>query len=73
MAIMANRHLLPGPAAPDPTENRQPSVAHNSLCLSQRLLAGDVEAGAGEVIFSFAFADPAGIAAVGAALGLPQR
>ena len=37
------------------------------------LIAGHIEAGAGEVIFSFAFADPAGIAAVGAALGLPQR
>jgi F420-dependent oxidoreductase-like protein len=36
------------------------------------LVAGHIEAGADEVIFSFAFADPAGIAAVGKALGLPQ-
>ncbi len=34
------------------------------------LVAGHIEAGADEVIFSFAFADAAGIAAVGAALGL---
>jgi F420-dependent oxidoreductase-like protein len=34
------------------------------------LVAGHIEAGADEVIFSFAFADPAGIAAVGKALGL---
>jgi F420-dependent oxidoreductase-like protein len=35
------------------------------------LVAAHVAAGADEVIFSFAFADPAGIAAVGEALGLP--
>jgi F420-dependent oxidoreductase-like protein len=34
------------------------------------LVAGQIDAGAQEVIFSFAFADPAGIAAVGEALGL---
>jgi F420-dependent oxidoreductase-like protein len=34
------------------------------------LVAGAIEAGADEVIFSFAFADAAGIAAVGKALGL---
>ncbi len=34
------------------------------------LVAGHIEAGADEVIFSFAFADTAGIAAVGKALGL---
>jgi F420-dependent oxidoreductase-like protein len=34
------------------------------------LVAGHIDAGADEVIFSFAFADPAGIAAVGGALGL---
>ncbi len=34
------------------------------------LVAGHVDAGADEVIFSFAFADPAGIAAVGQAFGL---
>ncbi len=34
------------------------------------LIAGHIEAGADEVIFSFAFADAAGIAAVGRALGL---
>jgi F420-dependent oxidoreductase-like protein len=34
------------------------------------LVAGHIEAGADEVIFSFAFADPAAIAAVGDALGL---
>jgi F420-dependent oxidoreductase-like protein len=34
------------------------------------LIAGHLEAGADEVIFSFAFADEAGIAAVGRALGL---
>ncbi|HTA00652.1 MAG TPA: LLM class F420-dependent oxidoreductase [Streptosporangiaceae bacterium] len=34
------------------------------------LIAGHIEAGADEVIFSFAFADSAGIAAVGDALGL---
>jgi F420-dependent oxidoreductase-like protein len=37
------------------------------------LVAGHIEAGADEVIFSFAFADPAGIAAVGAAFGLGER
>src|ERR1700753_1651881 len=36
-------------------------------------VAGHIEAGADEVIFSFAFADPAGIAAVGKALGLAGR
>jgi len=36
------------------------------------LVAGHIEAGADEVIFSFAFADTAGIAAVGQALGLPR-
>ena len=34
------------------------------------LVAGHIEAGADEVIFSFAFADAAGITAVGEALGL---
>ena len=34
------------------------------------LIAGHIEAGADEVIFSFAFADTAGIAAVGKALAL---
>jgi len=34
------------------------------------LVAGHIEAGADEVIFSFAFADTAGITAVGKALGL---
>ena len=34
------------------------------------LVTGHIDAGADEVIFSFAFADPAGIAAVGKALGL---
>ena len=34
------------------------------------LVAGHLAAGADEVIFSFAFADAAGIAAVGEALGL---
>jgi F420-dependent oxidoreductase-like protein len=34
------------------------------------LVAGHIDAGADEVIFSFAFADPAGISAVGEALGL---
>jgi len=34
------------------------------------LIAGHIDAGADEVIFSFAFADAAGIAAVGEALGL---
>ncbi|MGB6453445.1 MAG: hypothetical protein WBH47_03055 [Streptosporangiaceae bacterium] len=34
------------------------------------LVAGHIEAGADEVIFSFAFADAASIAAVGKALGL---
>jgi alkanesulfonate monooxygenase SsuD/methylene tetrahydromethanopterin reductase-like flavin-dependent oxidoreductase (luciferase family) len=34
------------------------------------LIAGHIDAGADEVIFSFAFADEAGIAAVGKALGL---
>jgi hypothetical protein len=34
------------------------------------LVAGHIEAGADEVIFSFAFADADGIAAVGRALGL---
>jgi alkanesulfonate monooxygenase SsuD/methylene tetrahydromethanopterin reductase-like flavin-dependent oxidoreductase (luciferase family) len=33
------------------------------------LVAGHIEAGAGEVIFSFPFADAAGIAAVGQAFG----
>jgi F420-dependent oxidoreductase-like protein len=37
------------------------------------LVAGHIEAGADEVIFSFAFADPAGIAAVGEAFGLNQK
>jgi F420-dependent oxidoreductase-like protein len=37
------------------------------------LIAGHIDAGADEVIFSFAFADPAGIAALGAALGLDGR
>ena len=36
------------------------------------LVAGHVQAGADEVIFSFAFADPAGIAAVGEAFGLTR-
>ena len=36
------------------------------------LVAGHIEAGADEVIFSFAFADTAGIAAVGEAFGLPR-
>jgi F420-dependent oxidoreductase-like protein len=36
------------------------------------LIAGHIEAGADEVIFSFAFADTAGIAAVGQALGLDR-
>ncbi len=36
------------------------------------LVAGHIAAGADEVIFSFAFADTAGIAAVGEALGLPR-
>jgi F420-dependent oxidoreductase-like protein len=37
------------------------------------LIAGHIEAGADEVIFSFAFADEAGIAAVGDALGLRRQ
>ena len=37
------------------------------------LVAGHIEAGADEVIFSFAFADTAGIAALGEALGLSGR
>jgi alkanesulfonate monooxygenase SsuD/methylene tetrahydromethanopterin reductase-like flavin-dependent oxidoreductase (luciferase family) len=37
------------------------------------LVAGHIEAGADEVIFAFAFADTAGIAAVGEALGLGLR
>ena len=37
------------------------------------LIAGHIEAGAAEVIFSFAFADTAGIAAVGEALALPRQ
>jgi alkanesulfonate monooxygenase SsuD/methylene tetrahydromethanopterin reductase-like flavin-dependent oxidoreductase (luciferase family) len=37
------------------------------------LVADHIEAGADEVIFSFAFADAAGITAVGAALGLSGR
>ena len=37
------------------------------------LVAGHIDAGADEVIFSFAFADAAGLAAVGAALGLGGR
>ncbi len=37
------------------------------------LVAGHIEAGADEVIFSFAFADAAGIAAVAEALGLGRR
>src|SRR6202451_293065 len=37
------------------------------------LVAGHIEAGADEVIFSFAFADTAGIVAVGEALGLNGR
>ena len=36
------------------------------------LVAGHIDAGADEVIFSFPFADAAGIAAVGDALGLPR-
>ena len=36
------------------------------------LVAGHIEAGADEVIFSFAFADLAGVAAVGAAFAQPQ-
>jgi len=37
------------------------------------LVAGHIEAGADEVIFSFAFADTAGIRAVGEALGLARQ
>jgi len=37
------------------------------------LVSGHIEAGADEVIFSFAFADTAGIAAVGEALGLSRK
>ena len=37
------------------------------------LVAGHIEAGADEVIFSFAFADTAGITAVGKALRLGGR
>jgi alkanesulfonate monooxygenase SsuD/methylene tetrahydromethanopterin reductase-like flavin-dependent oxidoreductase (luciferase family) len=37
------------------------------------LIAGHIEAGADEVIFSFAFADAASIAAVGQALGLNRQ
>jgi F420-dependent oxidoreductase-like protein len=37
------------------------------------LIAGHIEAGADEVIFSFAFADTTGIAAVGEALGLGRQ
>jgi len=37
------------------------------------LVAGHIEAGADEVIFSFAFADTAGIAAPGEALALNGR
>jgi probable F420-dependent oxidoreductase len=37
------------------------------------LIAGHIEAGADEVIFSFAFADTEGIAAVGRALGLDRQ
>jgi hypothetical protein len=37
------------------------------------LVAGHIEAGADEVIFSFAFADTAGITALGEALGLSGR
>jgi F420-dependent oxidoreductase-like protein len=37
------------------------------------LIAGHIEAGADEVIFSFAFADTGGIAAVGRALGLDRQ
>jgi alkanesulfonate monooxygenase SsuD/methylene tetrahydromethanopterin reductase-like flavin-dependent oxidoreductase (luciferase family) len=37
------------------------------------LVAGHIQAGADEVIFSFAFADTAGITAVGQALGLGGR
>ena len=37
------------------------------------LIAGHIEAGADEVIFSFAFADTAGLTAVGEAFGLGGR
>jgi alkanesulfonate monooxygenase SsuD/methylene tetrahydromethanopterin reductase-like flavin-dependent oxidoreductase (luciferase family) len=37
------------------------------------MVAGHIEAGADEVIFSFAFADIAGITAVGEAFGLGRR
>ena len=37
------------------------------------MVAGHIEAGADEVIFSFAFADGAGIAAVGKAFGLGRQ
>jgi alkanesulfonate monooxygenase SsuD/methylene tetrahydromethanopterin reductase-like flavin-dependent oxidoreductase (luciferase family) len=42
----------------------------DSVWVMDGQIAAQIEAGADEVIFSFAFADAAGIAAVGQALGL---
>lgn len=59
------RSILEASASPDETAGFTVGQAHEV----PDLVAGHVAAGADEVIFSFAFADQASIAAVGAAVG----
>jgi F420-dependent oxidoreductase-like protein len=58
--------MLAAAASPDETAGFTVGQPHEI----PELVAGHIEAGADEVIFSFAFADAAGIAAVGEAFGL---
>jgi F420-dependent oxidoreductase-like protein len=60
------KQMLAAAASPEETAGFTVGEPHEI----PELIAGHIEAGADEVIFSFAFADPAGIAAVGKAFGL---
>jgi F420-dependent oxidoreductase-like protein len=60
------KQMLSAAAAPDEIAGFTVGQPHEI----PDLVAGHIEAGAEEVIFSFAFADPAGIGAVGEAFGL---
>jgi alkanesulfonate monooxygenase SsuD/methylene tetrahydromethanopterin reductase-like flavin-dependent oxidoreductase (luciferase family) len=60
------RQMLAAAASPEETAGFTVGQPHEI----PDLVAGHIDAGADEVIFSFAFADAAGIAAVGEAFGL---
>ena len=63
------RQMLAAAASPEETAGFTVGQPHEL----PDLVAGHIEAGADEVIFSFAFADTASIAAAGQALGLGRQ